>query len=1657
MAGGNSGPGWRGASRGKATPANPNWRKAPPDAAAGTSRTVKLLALGGCAVAVLIGVVVMLQILKKPQRAGLVTLAGDPASAGRLDVPYDPAGWLSAARLLDAVAGNPDAKAIGPVPGGDRPFALDEDRWLDAVGQDAKVDPVVVYVGLAGGVNRQGEAVLHPGRADRPPVRLAEFLDKLKAAASAKRVVVVLDVGRQAADPNLGEARADFARAVQEDKALAEQLAKSPAVALLLAAGDESRAWDSPERGLTMLAYALRNGLLGGAGRPNYTSFGVLELVKTVTAEVKRTSENERPAAQVPLLLPPAAEWAEGGERARLFAERPFYQPVAPKFPEFAAAADAPPALAEFWDEQQKLASPSARPAPAVYTPAAWRRYRELGLRFEQSVVAGDAEGQAVLAAALKVEKERIEAGTGVLLAASGLHALPLRAALGQPAPAAAGWAASFQASSSLPAFAKKLQDTAEFKVRPPTEVHLPLMLHHYATEVVPAGTAPRLDAWKPAAACRRLAEQAALSSPDGSGFPYSERLWPAVRGAVLAADEARRRGEDRMLTDAPDDKSKSAAQEFEEARAGYQAATDRGGLIQRALAARDGAFADLPFLGRWAGEVEGLTDPAADPAALSAEVEAAWRATHALAEAIEKALPSGEAKALAPLAAATQKATALMQRLRDLAAAEARVTDRKPTQTNWLRLQHLATLPVPLATPADRAANYRAGRGLAEGFRKTDGQVGDKAPPAAGKATPAAAEAARATRRLKTLAASLGGGHGDWAADRTLATPRDSGEVAGLALAHRLGEANFAAHDRPDEAEALSRLAAPYRPTEEYEPAAANARRRWAALLDGLARRAAFDHWFDEASQPYLTRFAQDYLDDAERLRDPAKPAPQSADAADAAKLIAAARAAEWRYEPAATDRLSDWTTETDNRFTYRFELGGYDKLLPAEAAVWAGLSGGDLLVLDEPSTRPRPVSWQSEPGKRSAEVNAACGVPLERRSGETKLTATAYFRGRKVPQEQVIAFNGRPHVVQSDLQPPPGAAVAVRADVDPGAVAVVVDYSGSMTEKWAGGGKSKKDIVVALMRELLPKLPPGTRLSIRLMREDAATKAESRLIYSSAGPLGVNGLTKNDFDAVMDSLTGTAPDGLTPLVRTMKLAAQEDFPKPFAGVQTLIVVTDGADTSHIERVPQPPPPAGGGRPTVNDVFRFPGNPAKLTRLVNDDVEREFKGIAASIQMVVFGADQDELDLAQAMFRPLEDFDDRNRGRVIVARDEVSLRQELLEALRPRVKLLVGNQAVRKGKPPNDVPRIGVPADQAAGTDAVIWRGRLDAQSYALKYLNSRAELQLGRGDAVAVRLRKAEGDLKYEFERESYYRDVLGKSAKKPGDRAAESGAFFAHVPNYGVRNPGSELSYLAAVASVDRVGTSLKPGRDGGALSLANPHGLWWEVRRTPAGAKEEARYDKPLSVWNAFGLAAPSWRLVTDGVRDSAELSKGTPFRLAVWPLEQQPNSLGRVSFSNSDLTAGDSKTLGGVRVRARLEEVAFLGSKYPSAAGQGPFPAALAAKQRCLVLRVDGDKAGRLLRAKVAWENDTSVAARQHLYYFRDPRQTAEKAEVKAYTVIVGPVTEDFVAGKQGAEVELLDLGEALRQTPTRRLDIDLGRPPEDDRAPLDTLPFSLEP
>ncbi|OWK40854.1 hypothetical protein [Fimbriiglobus ruber] len=229
-------------------------------------------------------------------------------------MPYDPYGWLSGQKLLAwAKAARGDENT--PQPLGDQPFWLDSEDWLERVAADSSVDPVVIYVGLHGGVDQHGDPILYTGRdepgspfreADRSAVKLETVLAKLDEKARRKRKVLVLDTGRGLPESNLGEVYPDFARAVKEK--LGERIAKTPTLAVILAAGDGERAWDSPDLGYTALAYHLMKAFAGAAAPEGLSAYTGEDLYQYVRRETEAWSRNNRPSVQRPVLLPELEE-----------------------------------------------------------------------------------------------------------------------------------------------------------------------------------------------------------------------------------------------------------------------------------------------------------------------------------------------------------------------------------------------------------------------------------------------------------------------------------------------------------------------------------------------------------------------------------------------------------------------------------------------------------------------------------------------------------------------------------------------------------------------------------------------------------------------------------------------------------------------------------------------------------------------------------------------------------------------------------------------------------------------------------------------------------------------------------------------------------------------------------------------------------------------------------------------------------------------------------------------------------------------------------------------------------------------------------------------------------------------------------------------------
>lgn len=690
--------------------------------------------------------------------------------------------------------------------------------------------------------------------------------------------------------------------------------------------------------------------------------------------------------------------------------------------------------------------------------------------------------------------------------------------------------------------------------------------------------------------------------------------------------------------------------------------------------------------------------------------------------------------------------------------------------------------------------------------------------------------------------------------------------------------------------------------------------------------------------------------------------------------------------------------------------------------------------MTVDAPLPR-QPVDLRQLARYQVGVTTHAVSSLESRGSGTADVRAAGYFRGQRLglAHATTVVMSGQPDLVVTDVQPEPRASIAVRADFDPGAVAILLDYSGSMSFGWGGSAKekAKKEVVIDLLRNLLPKLPPSTRLTVRLMHKNTdLTTANSEKLY----PVDADGRAVG-LAELFDKLEKIKPDGATPLLPSMR-SAIGDMPADYEGVKTLIVLTDGADTTKqlqvfgpkLERVREPRDMTPEQKQQIGDLVR-----KDVETFANKEVSK-----GASVHMVIFGSDQAEEELAVKMFQPVEEFEPRIRGRVYRAKDEGDLQRELLAALRPKVQLLKNETPVSRTQkvniPPNGMPTNRTGDFQADGT--LWWRGPVAADQYDLAYHTTRQGISLDAGDAMCVEMnRRPDGGV--DFRRELYFKSVdRGRAA----GRMTESDDWLLTAPEYGFRQQGD--FYLVATAALEGKNV-LSPGVNG-LLRQEKPRFLWWELLR-PNGQTDE-RLPRTVYVRNAPGLPAPSWRVVADHGRLKAGLTD-REFKLRAWPMTKDPLPLGgKEKLSRGDMEKGGVRSVSGATLRVKLEDVAFVPD---TPVDPDRLPPGLAGKPlRCLVVRVD-DPTGRLLRARVSWQADVKVA--EHQYFYEKADLARLRPKVIRYTAVFGPVTDDFVASRGETEIELLSVADALADDRNKPLVVDLRRPAEAP-APLDVLP-----
>lgn len=867
------------------------------------------------------GVFLLIYLLRAPARPLIVPLAANPAEdVERLNVPVDHYGWLAAQQIIaqtqamNAKSAEQKSVVVAPDistgPGG-TPMSLPTDEsglrdWADKL-NDRKYDPVIIYAGLPTGVGPDGP-FLWVGKGGKLPLKT--LIDTLSKHLTSKNKILILDPGRLPPDAIHGQLHDDFARRLKE---MNGTIKDCPNLLVFCGAGPGEVAWDSEERQTTAFAYFLQRGLAGEAAKEEDPDMiNARQLFEFTRDSTQKWTQANRPTAQTPFLLP---EGEEGLALARGMKTVVRQNPI-PAAPAPSATFTIPAQLVQRWTDHDRMrdAVRPGLPGAASYTPRAWRRYRELLLRYEQAIRAeGPNSPSAEILNRSLSELDQIIAtvpadptpwastrnslALGSLLNRGSMPPPPAGLDLNQdPSKVVVPVSATDQAGyihrvlqmvtgdgadGDASGFAARLNRSAPLlgKIAPdqrPIEAHLPVMVDHFYRTIANQNQEEIPGSWAKLIISRRQAERAALGLGDGPLDPagptaMSEQVWDHLSATILDADRLRREAEDRSFGTA--NPANEENQAGTAARTEYRRATAAAIRLRQAIATRDQVQADLPFLARYiATRAHSLNDPFVE------KIQALGDAVLQLAQKLDDPSAAGRKgtdldRYAAECHQAVEKIQADYQAL--LAEFQKEYNQQRSAvlQVSWATQQQLLTAPL---IPADkRMAILKEVRStsatlLTSQNKQQPGVTGtaptatDARDQAAIRASFALAELGREVidqvptssqlPRFEALAEKV----------RTLrTTPADQqGKWADIAVEagvafeghyQRIGGGNPPpSYTLNPLAERQSRVGVRLeRDDSWWEPAAVHHRVRWSRLLTALARRTADDHWYDEKFSP--------------------------------------------------------------------------------------------------------------------------------------------------------------------------------------------------------------------------------------------------------------------------------------------------------------------------------------------------------------------------------------------------------------------------------------------------------------------------------------------------------------------------------------------------------------------------------------------------------------------------------------------------------------------------------------------------------------------------------------------------------------------------------------------------------------------------------------
>jgi len=1609
----------------------PAWKQGDAPKPGTGSRRIKIIALLALIGAVIGGAIFIILLLQdKPKPVFVIVGANPKNDADKLNVPIDPFGWQSALEFLKRTKTNDSRELGSPSKVPSTPTELKD--WVKGFPSGYWRAPLVIYIGLHSGTDSTGPVLFNggtgpDGKASRVAVK--DIITAIKEnTADSLLKVLILDPGRLPPDPMYGQLHDDFVFRLKKD--LNQAIKDCPNLVVICGTDVDQRGYESEEMQSTAMAQFVIRGLQGEAGTPSNDIITALQLFQYIHDQTKDWSEKNRSKPQTPILLPEGQDGIDRAQEMKVTSRTSNTQSTAPAPKKFADP-DVIEDLDKLWDEHDKLAS--AAYSPSSYTPRAWRRYRELLLRYEWAARAGETNTCGALKATLAGLRNTINSGavdTKPFESSGNSLAFWAMVHNGGETPKApdgpiipAEPAAQIGYSSKLldtliaagpGGFPARLPPAAEKLNKAPTpgrrsaETHLPVMVNHfYQVELKTAS--PLLPAeWVKAFAVKRLAERSAVGlSAAGkplvdekitdtmgtSTNPYAERIWPVIHTGVVAADKDRREGEDRLFATA-EKETQTAAGKTKAAGESYEKLADSARVYRSALILRDRVLADLPFLTRWIST--------SGPTGLDSvkKLLTLWNDVHKLNREIDEFAtqpnPTSADKALLDLT------RLIAEQFDELSRAfKAECTKASTTgsfQDAWTNIQVLLTCPL-----IDKKTRMTL---LTESWKKSyDLETGAK------HITTSTPNEAQIQQQLRTAAAlrgrmarvSLGTELLDAQATGDSLQKSDAieslvvkletlpateaakwGDLAsevGTALGghyQKLGqELPKGTKDLNPQAERFSRMAVAIDSDTTLEPAAVNHRLRWRDLLIGLAERTVLDHWYDEGKNPYFADAADAYLKDADKAVT-GLPAGAALPRSKAIELALSAPRLRDTTQPTI-----DWTSERER--VLKLWIDAPDNFpVDGLATAFRGLDGESVLQAgtDSPPLTDRTI--QPLGPKSHVMVNSSIKTVDDKSElsvTNCATTASVYFRGQLPRQTLPIRVNRRPDLVLLDPLPKEDekkVSIAIEAaeKLKLGTVVVLIDTSWSMKEDLNGdaiGNENKKDD----WRKGYSKYEIAFKSLTKVLgRLPEGTSVRIRM-FKGKGDATSRRVYSSD-DANEKWRPGTTDERLKNLMQRL-----EDM-DPW-GFTPLV---DSIKEAVLNDFSPKDPPGTKTLIVLTDGIEqsIPGRPTKAAMIAaHEDLSRLFKRdefLSVSMQVVQLALGND-VELANELFKNPDLLNDAGCDVwPVTSKDadkgEKELTEALLATIWPKLRIFKRDEprSTVNGYPFKGWPSVPKTNDRKNLNWSPLFESS-SPESYHIRPQpprdNKLLELLTSPGDRLIIRFDPdREGGTGLKVHR-TLYADYLKAEGRLTADRERDQKWTASFVENW-TDTSQSQARYKARVA-IER--------KERDIIQQTRPDVLWWDVSPKDAGPVEPRTvritklHARPAPMWE---IDASNWPQATDKVSDfqGAHVRVWVPNEVSAE--KYLPDNPPVLKFNVQPPHSTDDK----LHVRYGFNESYAFG-------GATAMP--------CFVIRVT-HPLNQPVHAKLT--GITGINA-EHRYYKRETEsKTRQFAE---YTAIFGPITQ----------------------------------------------------